>query len=93
MIKTSYLVGDKFVKVSNSPDPIVTTMDVTEKEINLIKAMREIKSQDNTYEIQILTKSYPGGYTLTEYQDIFEIKESEHYKCRNCGKIIDKEEY
>lgn len=50
----------------------MTKIEITPKELNLIMAMRSIVSQDNTYEVQIITKSYPGGYTLIEYYDTFE---------------------
>ena len=51
-------------------NPIPTFL--SEKEFDLIYAMRRIVSQDNKYEVSITTKNYPTGYMVTEYNDTFE---------------------
>lgn len=49
------------------------TTEVTDKEFNLIKAMRSIDSQDGKYEVNIFVRNYPDRYLTCEYSDEFEI--------------------
>jgi hypothetical protein len=45
---------------------------VSEQEFALIKAMRAVVSQNDTYEVRVISRNYPGGYVITEYHDTFE---------------------
>lgn len=46
---------------------------LSRKEFNLIMAMRKVVSQDNKYEVHVITRNHPTGYIITEYHDTFEV--------------------
>lgn len=46
---------------------------LSKQEFNLIMAMRKVISQDNKYEVNVITRSHPSEYVITEYHDIFEV--------------------
>jgi hypothetical protein len=46
---------------------------LSRKEFNLIMAMRKVVSQDNKYEVHVITRNQPTGYIITEYHDTFEV--------------------
>ena len=51
-----------------------TTIELSEQEYDLINAMRNIKgSQDDKYEVHVITKYQPSGYVISEYRDEFTI--------------------
>lgn len=77
MNNTQYLINNKVIEIPDSSDPIVTTMmSITEKEINLIAAMRSVVSQTNKYEVHVITENYLGRHIVTEYYDTFLIDNS-----------------
>ena len=49
---------------------------LSEKEFNLIVAMRSVVSQTNKYEVHVITENYPGRHIVTEYYDTFLVDDS-----------------
>ena len=49
------------------------TIKLTDQEFDLIAAMRKVVSQDDKYEVHVITRNHPDEYVITEYIDIFEV--------------------
>ena len=49
------------------------TIKLTDQEFDLIAAMRKVVSQDDKYEVHVITRNHPDEYVITEYTDTFEV--------------------